>query len=117
MNCKILLTLFLAWTGTAAVADAQGAPPPVGVWRGNFSDGSGSVNLSVSGDGAFAIHITGGNPIVGTWSWNPTSSGGIITLNHINGGRPSRLYYSVTWINSRAINFSDPWFRIVLNKS
>lgn len=117
MKTRFLATIaftFVVFAGFAGAA--QAAAPPVGSWSGAFADGSGSISLTVSGDGAVSIQVTGGVLTVGNWTWNPTTTGGIITIHHINGGRPARWYYSVTYVNERTIVFSDPWFRLTMSK-
>src|SRR5262245_23047386 len=106
----------VSFAGFAGAAQAEEAAPPVGSWRGAFKDGSGTIALAISRDGVISIQVTGGPLTVGNWTWNPTTTGGIITIHYINGGRPARLYYSVTWVNDNTIVFSDPWFRLEMNR-
>ena len=39
-----------------------------------------------------------------------------VKYRYFNGGRVSRLYYSVTYLNPHTIRFSDPFFQIILNR-
>ncbi|MFO0970202.1 MAG: hypothetical protein U0793_32015 [Gemmataceae bacterium] len=117
MRC-LSFVAFLACVGllgVQGVASAQEAPPPVGVWKGNFDDGSGGITLVVTGGGV-TVQVTGGAPVTGTWTWQATSRGGIITIHYYLAGRPNRLYYSVTYVDGRTMVFSDPWFRITLRR-
>jgi hypothetical protein len=109
-----IVVAFLGYNGSGT-AQAQEAAPPVGVWKGKFEDGSGGVDLVVTGGGV-SIQVTGGILITGNWTWQPTARGGIITIHYHLGGRPSRLFYSVTYGNEGTVTFSDPWFRVTLKR-
>ena len=117
MKGKLIATTVVGILSLAAFAyeaQAYEAAPPVGVWQGDFHDGSGSMRVSVYGNGTMGFEVTGGTPVVGSWSWNPTATGGIITLHYYNAGFASRAYYSVTYLNDSTILFSDPYFRVTL---
>jgi hypothetical protein len=109
-----LALVFVA--GATESAPAQQAGPPLGVWNGHFQDGSGTLSVTLSGNGSFGLFITGGAPVTGTWTWSGNSTGGVLTLHYRNAGLHNRLYFSVTYLNGRTISFSDPFFRVTLNR-
>jgi hypothetical protein len=108
--CAALLTL----VGFAAEAHAQQAPPPVGLWSGRIQ-GGGTLTVLITG-GGMTYQVGGAQATTGTWTWNPTYSGGIITLHYYNAGRLVQAYYSITYINRNQVVFSDPYFKAVLNR-
>lgn len=108
--CFALLVIG-SFAGSAQAADA---PAPIGTWSGKFSDGSGGIVLHVGADGGFYFHVTGAQPVTGRWTWNPTGTGGIVTLHYKNAGFNNRLYYSVTYLGGKSISFSDPFFRLTM---
>jgi hypothetical protein len=106
----------LALLGLTAPAHAQGAPAPVGHWRGAFDDGSGFFELSLTSDGSAYVNVSNVSVVTGRWEWNPTATGGIVTVHYYNAGFPSKLYYGVTWIDRGTVRLSDPWFAVTLRR-
>jgi hypothetical protein len=93
---------------------AQTALLPVGLWQGRFDDGSGIVVLLLNSDGTFCAQVSGGTPLAGYWTWQPSSLGGIVTLHYFNAGFHNKLYYSIVWTGPDTIILSDPWFHVAL---
>jgi hypothetical protein len=102
----------LALIGVADNVHAQGARAPIGVWHGKVNDG-GTLTVVVNGSGMM-YRAGNSRPTTGAWTWNPTYSGGIITLHYINGGMQTRAYYSITYLARNRILLSDPYFKAVL---
>jgi hypothetical protein len=103
-------------TGTVRAAEA---PAPVGSWSGKFSDGSGGINLLVDANGTASYQPFGAFPVaptVGQWTWRATATGGILTIHYYNAGFPSAAYYSVTYTARNTMMFSDPFFKVTLNR-
>jgi len=92
---------------------AEAAAPPLGVWYGQFQDGSG-LQISLYGDRTMAYEV-GDAKVVGRWTWQPTFSGGILTLHYFNAGYV-RAYYSVTYVDGRTMKFSDPHFSLMMRR-
>ena len=110
LSCVALIT----WMGLGQIAQAQESAPPIGVWMGK--DGPLDVTLSVSGNGTAMYHVSGVQPVVGRWTWAPTSTGGIITIHYHITGSPHRLYYSITYLSADRIQLSDPFFSTVMTR-
>lgn len=114
--CCVGIIALASLGSLGSIASAQECAPPVGHWSGRFDDGSGGITLNLSGNGNAFIQVTGGPAITGRWTWAPSSRGGIVTIHYLNGGSVNRLYYSVTYVSADRILFSDPFFRIVLDR-
>jgi hypothetical protein len=104
----------LALTAFASSARAQGAAPPVGSWSGPLDSGA-TLSITVGRDGSYYLQLPAA-AVTGNWTWSPTSVGGILTLHYRNAGFNNRLYYSITYLNSNTIVFSDPYFRVTLHR-
>jgi len=109
MVCGLVLCL-----GAVQAARAD-APPPVGSWHGEFSDGSG-VSLFVGSNGVASYGVPGVQPAVGNWTWSSTSVGGILTIHYTSAGFANRLYYSITYVNPDTVILSDPYFRLTMHR-
>jgi hypothetical protein len=110
-----MLCGFILCVGMIGAASADEAQPPIGLWYGQFSDGSG-LSVLVGANGAGCYHPGGAEPVTGNWTWNPTSVGGILTLHYQRVGFRNRLYLSVTWVNPQTIILSDPYFRLTMHR-
>lgn len=95
---------WISKTGAAAallvasgVAKAQSAPP-FGYWE---AEGGGqALNWAADGACSFAAN---GYVTNGTCDWNPTSSGGILTLTYPWALEPGHLYLNVAWQDEQTI--------------
>lgn len=117
MNVKFLTVCcvgLITWIGHGQVAHAQQSAAPIGTWIGK--DGPADVTLSVSGNGDVLYHVIGARPVIGRWTWAPTSTGGIITIHYHITGNPYRLYYNITYLNADRIQFADPFFSLTMNR-
>src|SRR5580700_4477777 len=110
MNTKIayLFCLSLAFSfGSDLTAKAQAAAPPMGVWTGRFSDGSGTYTATLTRNGTVGIALSGRTTLTGSLSWQSTSPvGGIVTVHYWNAGFHSKAYYSVVYKDSKTIVWS-----------
>jgi hypothetical protein len=111
-----MLVLVGAGLSATAYAQSRGAPPPIGTWRGTFSDG-GSLELTLQPDGACTYQPSGYLPIIGVATWTPSAAGGILDLRYTsNAGLDSHAYYSVVYVNRNTIILSDPYFKIEMHR-
>jgi len=113
----MIAMLFLVGVGLSATSYAQsrGAPPPIGSWRGTFSDGT-TLELNLQPDGACSYQSSGWAPIVGIATWTPSAQGGILDIRYSNAGYEAHAYYSIVWVNRNAITLSDPYFKIEMRR-
>ncbi|MDE2016494.1 MAG: hypothetical protein KGI57_02180 [Hyphomicrobiales bacterium] len=92
----------VALTGGAGVAFAQSAPAPVGYWT--TADGSETLFVDAGGTCKFEAWVGGAHSlIVGSCSWNPTSTGGVLTIMNVNQYKPAPIYESVVWVDRDTI--------------
>jgi hypothetical protein len=71
---KLCVALFLGLAclaGLPGAARAQGAP--VGVWKGNFADGSGTLTLVLRSNGDCMYNVNNVAVQTGTAEWQQTS--------------------------------------------
>lgn len=111
----LLAVVVLMFVAGSSVVHAAPAAPPIGTWKGEFGDGS-AVGLLLNGNGTCMYGAWGGAATTGTATWNPTSTGGILTLTYYNAGIESHAYYSVTWTGPDTFVLSDPYFRVVMRR-
>ena len=95
-----------AAAGLSAAAQAQ-APPPVGLWQG---ESSGDFIL-VQADGACSA--SGSYNMSGSCTWQPTGSGGILTMQYQWTIGPGYTRWSITWMDNNVIlvNGVERFFR------
>ena len=103
-----IASLFTAGVmATASPAQAQSAPPPVGVWNSPSTPTSFVINA----DGSCGYSYQGQVVRTGSCSWNPSSRGGILTLTYAMPLEPGRASWPIQWINQRTITIAGETFR------
>ena len=90
--------------GAAARAEAQLAPAPAGTWQSPSS----GAELIVRADGSCAL--VGVQPIAGTFSWNATPRGGVLSIVYPTPHEPGRLSFDVTWVDASTITVEGEQF-------
>ena len=78
-------------------AGAQGSPPPIGLWQGQSS----GDYIWVQANGACSAQGTVN--VSGTCSWNPTSTGGVLTMTYQWTIGPGHIGWSIRWISRDVI--------------
>lgn len=94
---KRLVAAALVTLANTLPAFAQSAAP-TGMWQGTTSGDF----IYVQGDGNCSVSGASIN-VAGTCSWNPSYSGGILTLTYWWVTDYANLYYNVTWIDQGQI--------------
>ena len=93
--------------GVASIqtANAQSAPPPIGVW-GNKTEG-----LVVQQSGTCGFLVNGKVAYTGTCHWEvPTARGGILDMVYPMPVAPGHIRWSVVWINQTTITVDGDVF-------
>jgi hypothetical protein len=99
-----------------APAEAGAALPPAGLWVGVSPDGSSTITLYLRADGA-AGYFVNGVEATGVWTWYPTSPvSGIVTIQYLSPGVPTRVSFRVTYVNGCTILVSAPGLMVVLRR-
>jgi hypothetical protein len=80
----------------AQPAQAQEAPPPIGVWWGENSGDY--IVLNADGSCSFTA-VSGTVYVAGSCDWLPSSAGGILTLYYPMPLEPGRVSWSIIWID------------------
>jgi hypothetical protein len=98
-----LLAILASLVPTAALA--QSATPPVGYWASRTSSGTLYVGQNA------LCKYQGGNIIaVGHCRWNPTTTGGILTIYTQQGGETAPIRENIVWINQSIITVWGEYF-------
>lgn len=114
MRSKMVLLTGLALVALAGLTPnvQAAAPAPMGVWYGQFADGSGSFALVIRGNasGGFTIANRQGRLLrgfTGVWSWSANATGGVLTLHYLNAGFHNKIYFGISWLNDGTIVLTD----------
>jgi hypothetical protein len=96
----------LLLAGAATGAQAQGAPAPIGFW----ATANGAEQLTITATGCSLANAQGQPVTSGPCSWNPSSTGGILTIMSSQTYKPAPIYYNVVWVNQTTITVDGDVF-------
>jgi hypothetical protein len=87
-----LLLCLLPMMAPSHSTNAQGSPPPIGLWQGmNSGD-----YLMIQANGACSA--SGTVNVSGSCAWNATSTGGVLTMTYQWTIGPARIHWSIRWL-------------------
>jgi hypothetical protein len=101
-------------------ADAEPMPVPVGAWHAEYPSGAQiSLVIKANVNHDVVLQVTGVHPWVGWWSWQPSDTGGLLTITYMNAPNlpPVKNSFSVTWVDRDTITLSDPYSRATLRRT
>jgi len=102
---SLAFACMLLGVASSQMANAQSAPPPIGVW-GNKTEG-----LVVQQSGTCGFLVNGKVAYSGTCYWEtPTARGGILDLTYPMPLAPGHIRWSVVWINQTTITVDGDVF-------